>query len=80
MIIRNGYIVAEWGDTRRVDMTFSVTKSYLSTTFGLALDQGLLKDVHDKVQLYVTDGKFDSAHNAKIEGISKKVIAAITKK
>jgi len=67
MIIRHGYIVAEWGDTRRVDMTFSVTKSYLSTTFGLALDQGLVKDVHDKVKLYVTDGKFDSAHNAKIE-------------
>jgi len=67
MIIRHGYIVAEWGDTRRVDMTFSVTKSYLSTTFGLALDRGLVRDVHDKVKLYVIDGKFDSVHNAKIE-------------
>ncbi len=41
VIIKNGYIVAEWGDTKRVDMTFSVTKSYLSTTAGLALDAGL---------------------------------------
>jgi CubicO group peptidase (beta-lactamase class C family) len=66
MIIRKGYIVAEWGDTRRVDMTFSVTKSYLSTTAGLALDHGLIKDVHEPVKIYVTDGKFDSEHNAKI--------------
>ena len=35
MVIKNGYIVAEWGDTKRVDMTFSVTKSYLSTIAGL---------------------------------------------
>ena len=67
MVIRHGYIVAEWGDTRRVDMTFSVTKSYLSTVFGLALDQGLVRNVHEKVRLYVTDGKFDSEHNAGIE-------------
>ena len=31
LIIKNGYIVGKWGDTKRVDMTFSVTKSYLST-------------------------------------------------
>jgi hypothetical protein len=66
MIIRNGYIVAEWGDTKRVDMTFSVTKSFLSTTAGLALDHKLIKDVHDPVKIYVTDGKFDSEHNEKI--------------
>ncbi len=66
LIIKNGYIIAEWGDTRRVDMTFSVTKSYLSTTAGLALDAGLLASVQDPVQRYVTDGKFDSEHNAKI--------------
>jgi hypothetical protein len=26
LVIRHGVIVAEWGETRRVDMTFSVTK------------------------------------------------------
>ena len=31
LIIKNGYIIGKWGDTKRVDMTFSVTKSYLST-------------------------------------------------
>lgn len=66
IILREGYIVAEWGDTRRVDMTFSVTKSFLSTTAGLALDCGLIKDVHEPVRDYVTDGKFESEHNAKI--------------
>lgn len=36
LVLRHGFIVAEWGDTRRVDMTFSVTKSYLATLAGLA--------------------------------------------
>lgn len=66
LIIRNGYIIAEWGDTHRVDMTFSVTKSYLSTVAGLALDQGLIRDTHDPVGIYVRDDKFASAHNKKI--------------
>ena len=65
LVLRNGYIVAEWGDTRRVDMTFSATKSYLSTCVGLALDDGLIRDVHDPVKEYVTD-HFDSPHNSKI--------------
>jgi len=34
IIIRNGYLIAEWGDPSRVDMTHSVTKSFLSTTVG----------------------------------------------
>ena len=66
MIIKNGYIVAEWGDTERVDMTFSVSKSYLSTVAGLALDAGLIEDVHDKVAGYINDNTFASEHNSKI--------------
>ncbi len=66
VILKNGYIVAEWGDTKRVDMTFSVTKSFLSTMAGLALDHGLIHDVNDPVRDYVKDGKFDSEHNSKI--------------
>ena len=31
IILKDGYIIAKWGDTKRVDMTFSVTKSFLST-------------------------------------------------
>ena len=66
LILRHGYIVAEWGDTRRVDMTFSVTKSYLSTLAGLALERGLIRDVHDRLGDYVDDGGYDAPHNAKI--------------
>ncbi|RMG27574.1 MAG: class C beta-lactamase-related serine hydrolase, partial [Bacteroidetes bacterium] len=66
MILKNGYVVAKWGDTRRVDMTFSVTKSYLSTVAGLALQQGLIASVHDPVASYVWDGTFEGAHNSLI--------------
>ena len=53
IVVRRGYIVAEWGDTRRVDMTFSVTKSFLSTVVGLAVDRGMIRSVHDPVDPYV---------------------------
>lgn len=66
IVIRDGYIVAEWGDTKRVDMTFSVTKSYLSTVAGLALDGQLIRDVNAPMKDYVRDGKFESDHNSKI--------------
>ena len=66
IVIRHGYIVAEWGDTEKVDMTFSVAKSYVATMAGLALDRGKIRNVHDKVSDYVKDGGFDSPHNAKI--------------
>jgi CubicO group peptidase (beta-lactamase class C family) len=66
VIVRHGYIVAEWGDTLRADMTFSATKSYLSTVAGLALDRGLIRSVDDPVKSYVDDGTFDSPHNSKV--------------
>jgi hypothetical protein len=36
LVLRGGRIVAEWGETRRADMTFSVAKSYLAILAGLA--------------------------------------------
>jgi len=66
MVVRRGYIVAQWGDLDRVDMSFSLTKSYLSTIAGLAVDRGLIKNVNDPVWKYVSDGGFDSPHNTKI--------------
>ncbi|MHC5065100.1 MAG: serine hydrolase domain-containing protein [Planctomycetota bacterium] len=66
IILRHGYIVAEWGDTQAVDMTFSVTKTYLSTVAGLALEAGLIEDLQDPVRDYVQDGSFDAAHNRDI--------------
>ena len=66
IILKNGYIVAQWGDVKRVDMTFSVSKSFLSTVAGLAADDHLIKNIDDHVHEYVWDGKFDGAHNSKI--------------
>ena len=66
VILKNGYIIGEWGDTERVDMTFSVTKSFLSTTALIALQQDLINDVNDPVEDYVWDGTFDGEHNSKI--------------
>ena len=54
IIIRNGYIVAEWGDPMRVDMTHSVTKSFLSATVGLAFDRRLIRSLQDKMVDYAT--------------------------
>jgi len=66
MILIDGYIIAEWGDVNRVDMTFSVTKSYLSTVVGLAHDKGLIHSLTEPVHRYVWDGTFDGEHNGKI--------------
>ena len=66
MIVRHGYLVAQWGDVDRVDMSFSLAKSYLSTVAGLAVDAGLIADVNDRVADYVQDGGFDDRHNRKI--------------
>jgi CubicO group peptidase (beta-lactamase class C family) len=51
VILRRGYIVAEWGDPHRVDVTFSVTKSFLSTVVGVAYDRELIPDLHAPVPL-----------------------------
>lgn len=53
IIIRRGYIVEEWGEPDRVDVTFSVTKSFLSTVVGLAFDRGLIRDLADPVSGYM---------------------------
>jgi CubicO group peptidase (beta-lactamase class C family) len=47
-------------------MTFSVAKSFVSTTVGLAFDAGLIKDMNDRVGQYVKDGGYDSPQNAPI--------------
>jgi len=70
IIIRNGYIVAEWGEPSRVDMTFSVTKSFLSTTVGLAFDRKMIRSLQDKaadyaapIAPYKPGEKFDAPDN-----------------
>lgn len=66
MILKNGHMIAQWGETKRVDMTFSVTKSFLSTMAGLAFDEGLIASTDDKVGDYIWDETFSGEHNSKI--------------
>jgi len=66
VIIRHGRIAAEWGDIGRVDMTFSATKSYLALCAGIAVDDGLIPDIHAPVRQLVDDGGFDTAQNRDI--------------
>ena len=53
IIIKNGYVIAEWGEPLRPDMSHSVTKSFLSATVGLAYDRGLIKSISDTVNTYM---------------------------
>ncbi|WP_045690311.1 serine hydrolase domain-containing protein [Hymenobacter sp. AT01-02] len=66
IILRHGYIVAEWGDTKRADPTYSVAKSFLSTILGISIDRGRIKNIHDPVATYVQDGGYESAQNRPI--------------
>src|SRR6185369_165066 len=65
LITRHGYIVAEWGDPNRADITNSVTKTFLTTVVGLAVQRGLIKDVNDYARDYMPPhvDLFDAPHN-----------------
>ncbi|MGQ0658215.1 MAG: serine hydrolase domain-containing protein [Chromatiales bacterium] len=66
ILLRHGYIVAEWGDTTRPDPIYSVAKSFLSTLCGVAIDRRLIRSVRDRVADYVRDGGYHSPHNTRI--------------
>lgn len=69
LITRHGYIVAEWGDPARVDMTFSVTKTFLTTLAGLGWQRGLIHDIRDHARDYMPAGVdlFEAPHNQPIQ-------------
>ena len=52
VVVRGGRIVAEWGNTRRADMSFSLAKSYLAALAGLAVARGLIRSLDDPVAAY----------------------------
>ena len=68
LVVHRGYVVAEWGDTASVDMTHSVTKTFLTTVVGLAWQKGLIRDVGDRVRDYMPwdVDLFDAPHNQPI--------------
>jgi CubicO group peptidase (beta-lactamase class C family) len=66
LILRGGRIVAEWGDTARTDMTFSVAKSYLAILAGLLLADAAPSAVEAPVTASVPGPWFSSPQNAGI--------------
>jgi CubicO group peptidase (beta-lactamase class C family) len=66
LIIRHGRCAARWGETTRVDMTYSVAKSYLAILAGVALREGLIRDLDQRVAETALDDGFDSPHNRDI--------------
>jgi CubicO group peptidase (beta-lactamase class C family) len=70
IVVHRGYVVADWGDTTRTDMTHSVTKTILTTVTGLAWQRGLIRNLDDRTADYVPtalrEELFGGEHNAKI--------------
>jgi CubicO group peptidase (beta-lactamase class C family) len=66
LILKGGRLVAEWGETDRTDMTFSIAKSYLAVLAGLAVDDGLIADIDEPVGRSVEGPWFESEHNSPI--------------
>ena len=66
LVVRAGKIVARWGDTRQVDFTFSVAKSYLSLLAGVAVADGLIGELDEPVARTVDDGGFLGPHNGAV--------------
>jgi len=67
IVLRHGYIVATWGDIASVDMTHSVTKTFLSSVAGVAFDKHMIRSVNDRVIDYVRPTPdFVAPHNRPI--------------
>ncbi|MEZ0539476.1 serine hydrolase domain-containing protein [Fibrella arboris] len=66
IILRHGYIVAEWGDTRAVDPTYSVAKSVLSTLVGITQERGMIPTINEPVANLIHDGGYESEQNRAI--------------
>jgi CubicO group peptidase (beta-lactamase class C family) len=68
IVVKNGFVAAQWGDTARADMTHSITKTYLTTVIGFAFEDGKIRNLDDRAAAYMPAGVelFASAHNAQI--------------
>ena len=68
LIVYQGKVIARWGDVDKVDMTHSITKTFLTTVTGLAWQQGLIHSFNDKVAPYMPSGVdlYQGGHNSQI--------------
>jgi CubicO group peptidase (beta-lactamase class C family) len=64
LVIRGGYVVAQWGDVNRAEMTFSVAKSVLATVAGTAFADGRIASLDDRVAPYVPAPLFEGEQAA----------------
>jgi CubicO group peptidase (beta-lactamase class C family) len=66
IIIRSGYVVAEFGDTNNVAPTYSVAKSMLASVAGVAVRERLITNLDAPVGQQVKDGGYESRQNMKV--------------
>jgi CubicO group peptidase (beta-lactamase class C family) len=66
MVVRGGYVVAQWGDVDRPEMTFSVAKSVLATVAGVAVADGRIASIDGRVARDVAEPWFTGEHNGAI--------------
>ncbi len=66
LVIRHGFVAAQWGDPSRVDMTFSITKSFLSTVVGIALARGRIDALEERVSSRLDLPEFRGTPNGEI--------------
>ena len=67
VLFREGELVAQWGDVHRADLTFSVAKTYLALLAGLAVDDGLLPYVHERVIGRCPGIGFEGERNSRVK-------------
>lgn len=67
LVLRHGRVVATWGEPDRVDMTHSITKTFLTTVVGLGWQRGLIPDLAARLAASpALADLFPGAHNAAI--------------
>jgi CubicO group peptidase (beta-lactamase class C family) len=66
LVIYKGYVVAEFGETKFPDPTYSVAKGMLSTVAAVALRDGKIASLDDAVGRQVADGGYVLPHNAQV--------------
>ncbi len=66
LIVKDGAIVASWGDIDGVELTFSAAKSYLAILAGLAIADGLIGGIDDPIRETALDAAYDTPQNRDI--------------
>jgi CubicO group peptidase (beta-lactamase class C family) len=64
--VHAGRLVAEWGDPAALEMSFSVTKTYLSLLAGVAINAGLIAAVDEPVRRTAPSEAFEGRPHERI--------------